>query len=174
MRVEIRDGLESRPDVGPLAAAVYPPEVLANIVWRSVVSARATRRVLVYDDDGSLVAAAGVLFRTGTLNSSKSNIAGIGGVMTLPTRQREGFGSVAMNAAHQLVARESTSAFGLLFCEPKNFSFYHSLGWSLFAGTVIAEQPTSTAPYTVMPALVHAFLEAAPAEGTIELGGLPW
>jgi len=130
MRVEIRDGLESRPDVGPLAAAVYPPEVLANIVWRSVVSARATRRVLVYDDDGSLVAAAGVLFRTGTLNSSKSNIAGIGGVMTLPTRQREGFGSVAMNAAHQLVARESTSAFGLLFCEPKNFSFYHSLGWS--------------------------------------------
>lgn len=173
VRIEVRDGAESRPDVAPLAAAVYPPEVLATIVWRNVVSARATRRVLVYDGT-TLVAAAGMLFRKAKVDGSTTNIAGIGGVMTLPGWRRKGFGRAAMTAAHEVIARDSTSAFGLLFCEPKNFGFYNSLGWTRFDGTVIAEQPGSTGRYEVMTTLVRRFRDAAPEEGTIDLCGLPW
>ncbi len=71
MRIEVRDGAESRSDIGPLAAAVYPPQVLATIVWRNVASARATLRVLVFDNE-MLVAAAGTLFRKATLNGHET------------------------------------------------------------------------------------------------------
>ncbi len=79
-----------------------------------------------------------------------------------------------MRAAHEAIARGKTSSFGLLFCEPKNIAFYQSLGWRDFNGTVIAEQPGAVGPYYVMPALVRSFASVAPAEGTIDLCGLPW
>ncbi|WP_423068265.1 GNAT family N-acetyltransferase [Devosia sp. CN2-171] len=172
MRIEVRDAVESRPDVAPLVAAVYPPEVLATVVWRNVVSARATRRVLVYNG-ATLVAAAGILFRRATVDDRETNVAGIGGVMTLPAARRKGFGSAAMAAAHEVITNGG-AAFGLLFCEPGNFGFYGSLGWTPFGGTVIAEQRGVTGTYGVMPTLVRPFRDAAPTAGTIDLRGLPW
>jgi GNAT superfamily N-acetyltransferase len=173
LRFEEKEGFESRAEVGLLSAAVYPPEVLKTIVWRNVVSARATHRILIYDDM-TLVSAAGILFRDATVGGVSTPIAGIGGVMTLPAVQRKGFGRAAMLAAHEAIERGKTSAFGLLFCEPKNIAFYQSLGWRVFNGTVIVEQPGSVGPYRVMPALVRSFASTAPAEGTIDLHGLPW
>jgi GNAT superfamily N-acetyltransferase len=173
MRLEEKDGLESRAEIAPLRAAVYPPDVLATIVWRHVVSAPTTRRILVYDGS-TLVSAAGILFRNATVNGIATHIAGIGGVMTLPTAQRKGFGRAAMLAAHEVAERRKTTAFGLLFCEPKNIGFYQSLGWCVFNGTVIVEQPDAVGPYHVMPALVRSFADTVPAEGTIDLCGLPW
>jgi GNAT superfamily N-acetyltransferase len=173
VRIEIRDGSESRPDVAPLAAAVYPPEVLATVVWRDVVSARASRRVLVYNDT-TLVAAVGMHTRKGTVDGREADIAGIGGVMTLPTARRRGFGTAAMTAAHEIIAREGVSSFGLLFCEADNFHFYEGLGWSQFGGMVIAEQPGHTGLYTIMPTLVRQFRDVAPIAGVVDLCGLPW
>jgi aminoglycoside 2'-N-acetyltransferase I len=173
LRLEEKDGFESRAEVGRLSAAVYPPEVLKTIVWRDVVSARATHGLLVYDDM-TLVSAAGILFRDATVSGVATPIAGIGGVMTLPTAQRKGFGTAAILAAHEMIERGKSSSFGLLFCEPKNIAFYQSLGWCVFNGTVIAEQPCVVGPYHVMPALVRSFAGTAPTEGTIDLRGLPW
>ena len=173
MRLEERDGLESRAEIAPLAATVYPPEVMATIVWRRVVSARVTRRILVYDC-AVLVSAAGMLFRNATVDGIVTSIAGIGGVMTLPSAQRKGFGRAAMLAAHEFIERGNSAAFGLLFCEPKNIGFYQSIGWSVFDGTVIVEQPGAVGPYHVMPALVRSFAGARPARGEIDLCGLPW
>jgi aminoglycoside 2'-N-acetyltransferase I len=173
MRLEERDGLESRADIAPLAAAVYPPEALATIVWRHIVSAHATRRILVYDGE-ALVSAAGMLFRNGTVDGVAASIAGIGGVMTLPTARRKGFGRAAMLAAHEVIERGQISAFGLLFCERKNISFYQPLGWRVFDGAVIVEQPGAVGPYRVMPTLVRSFASVAPTTGTIDLCGLPW
>jgi GNAT superfamily N-acetyltransferase len=173
VRLEERDGLESQGDVAPLRAAVYPPEVLATIVWRRVVSAHATRRILVYDD-AALVAAAGMHFREARVDGVATNIAGIGGVMTLPSAQRRGFGRAAMLAAQESIEHGKRSAFGLLFCELKNIGFYQPMGWRVFNGTVIVEQPGAVGPYQVMPTLVRSLASAAPAEGTIDLCGLPW
>jgi aminoglycoside 2'-N-acetyltransferase I len=173
MKLEEKDGSDSRAEITPLAAAVYPPEVLATIVWRHVVWAHATRRTLVYDG-ANLVSTAGLLFRNVTVDGVATNIAGIGAVMTLPSAQRKGFGRAAMWAAHEIIERGKMSAFGLLFCEPKNIGFYQSIGWSIFEGAVIVEQPGAVGPFHVMPALVRPFASAAPVKGTIDLCGLPW
>jgi GNAT superfamily N-acetyltransferase len=173
MRIEERDGPESRAETAPLVAAVYPPEVFATIVWRNVVSAPASRKVLVYEND-RLMAAAGILFREAEIDGIPARIAGIGGVMTLPEAQGKGFGRAAMLAAHGVTERDGTSAFGLLFCEPKNIAFYERLGWLVFRGTIIAEQPDAIGPYRVMPAMVRPLAGSAPVEGTIDLRGLPW
>jgi GNAT superfamily N-acetyltransferase len=173
MRIEVRDGLESPGEVAPLVAAVYPPEVLATAVWRDVVSARATLRILVYDVD-MLISAVGLLFRRGTIYGTATDIAGIGGVMTHPDARRRGFGKAAMEAAHEVIVRDHGSAFGLLFCETRNYGFYQGLGWRFFDGIVIAEQPNSTGPYQVMAPFVRPFHGKTPPGGTIDLCGLPW
>jgi aminoglycoside 2'-N-acetyltransferase I len=173
IKIEERDGPASRAETAPLVAAVYPPEVMATIVWRDVVSAPASHKVVVYYDK-QLVAAAGMLFREADVDGVPARIAGIGGVMTLPEAQGKGFGRAAMLAAHEIIERDGTSAFGLLFCEPKNIGFYERLGWLVFHGTVIAEQPDAIAAYRVMPAMVRPLAGQAPVDGTINLRGLPW
>ena len=174
IRIIERDGAESRAEVTPLAAAVYPPEVLAIIVWRNVVSARATRRIMVFDDDDRLVAATGMIFRNGLLNGVPVAIGGIGGVMTAPDRRRQGFGRAAVDAAVTAFERAGSPEFGLLFCEAKNIGFYERLGWLVFDGKVLAEQPPSIAVYDIMTTMVRALGAAAPRAGVIDLCGLPW
>jgi aminoglycoside 2'-N-acetyltransferase I len=174
VRVEEGDAAESRAEVAPLVSAVYPPDVLSTIVWRDVVSARSTRRIVVYDDRGKVVSMAGMLFRDAQVNGLPRRIGGIGGVMTLPVAQGQGFGRAAMHAAHEICRGNKTLSFGLLFCEPKNSRFYEGLGWRAFSGTVVAEQSGTNSPYEVMPAMVLSLAEPAPVDGTIDLCGLPW
>jgi hypothetical protein len=69
MQVDEWNGDASRPLVRGLRKAVYPPEVLATIVWRDVTSAASSRRILV-TQDGEVVTAAGLLWRNGTLNGA--------------------------------------------------------------------------------------------------------
>jgi GNAT superfamily N-acetyltransferase len=173
VHIEERDGAESWSEIAPLFAAVYPPEVRATVVWRDVAAAHATRRILVYDG-ADLVAAAGLHFRRATVDGVATDIAGVGGVMTLPYAQRKGFGRAAMLAAQEVMARSETSAFALLFCEPKNIGFYQPIGWRIFGGTVIVEQRDAVAPYRLMPSLVLPLAQTAPPDGTIDLCGLPW
>jgi hypothetical protein len=49
MRIEVRPGDDSWRDIQPLFALVYPPEVLAGLVWRDVTWANADSRVLMYE-----------------------------------------------------------------------------------------------------------------------------
>lgn len=173
MKIDEIDAEDSRAIISSLTAAVYPPDVMKSIVWRNVTSARASRRVVIYDSE-TLVSAAGVLFRLGGFDGAPVRIGGIGGVMTLPSAQRRGFGRATMLATHEIIERTPPCDFGLLFCEPENFDFYSGLGWSAFEGTVIAEQPGSTGPYNIMQPMVRKAAKAAPTKGIIDLCGLPW
>lgn len=173
MKIEEKDGEQSRAAIAPLAAAVYPPDIMKTVVWRNIDSAPANRRVVVYD--GSiLVSSVGIIFRDGSIDGTPVRIGGIGGVMTLPTARRKGYGRTAMLTSHEIISRVPTCAFGLLFCEPKNFNFYESPGWSQFRGTVIAEQQGSSEPYEMMQPMVRQVAKIAPANGRIDLQGLPW
>lgn len=80
MQVEEWDGEASRPLVSRLSSAVYPPEVLAKIVWRDITSAGASRRILV-TQAGEVVAAAGLHWRNASLDGAPVLIGGLGGVM---------------------------------------------------------------------------------------------
>jgi len=173
MQVEEWDGAASAALVAGLRGAVYPPEVLATIVWRDVASAPARRRVVV-TQDGQVVAAAGLLWREGTLDGAPVLIGGLGGVMTMPALQGRGLGLVAVKAAMQTLVRDKGPVFGLLFCEDKNAGFYARLGWRQFEGEVTVDQPAGSVVYRIMRAMVAPLGAPAPLRGQLDLCGLPW
>lgn len=173
MQVELCDGETSRPLIANLSAAVYPPEVLSTIIWRDVTSARASRRVLVRDGP-EVIAAAGLLWRQVSLDGSTVLLAGLGGVMTRPDRQRMGFGRVAVEEAMRAFVADAEPTFGLLFCEEKNVGFYARLGWARFHGKVVVEQPGGRIVYDLMQAMVLPLCGLAPGHGEIDLNGFPW
>jgi aminoglycoside 2'-N-acetyltransferase I len=171
-RIEVRCGDDSWRDIQPLAALVYPPEVLATIVWRDVTWATADRRVLVHDG-GRRVSVVGLYRRNSGHDGMPVRIGGIGGVMTHPEHRRRGFAGAGMAEARHLFAAEGVD-FALLFCEPKNIGFYGALGWSVFPGDVVVEQPAGRGPFMLMTAMVLGLARTAPAAGIIDLCGLPW
>ncbi|MXP62950.1 GNAT family N-acetyltransferase [Roseomonas sp. M0104] len=174
MLIEVREGPASRPAVRPLFAQVYPDAVLKNVPWRNVVSAPADRRVLVLDDEGNVVAAAGLTIRAGAWNGVPVRIGGIGGVMVSPSRQRQGLGRTVMCAAHENLQSDPCVQFGLLFCEPHNVTFYKALGWCRFKGQVRVEQPAGSLLYDIMQTMMLPFSTETPRAGCIDLRGLPW
>jgi len=171
--VEEWDGEASRPLLGRLNSAVYPPEVLATIVWRDVTSAKSSRRILV-TQAGEVVAAAGLHWRHARLNGAPVFIGGLGGVMTMPALQGKGLGRIVVKAAMTAFVRECQPAFGLLFCEDKTTRFYSRLGWTRFAGAVTVDQPAGRMAYRIMTAMVAPLAGQAPTDGHIDLCGLPW
>jgi aminoglycoside 2'-N-acetyltransferase I len=172
MRVELRGGDETWAIAEPLMELVYPPEIMATIVWRDVTWAHADERVLVYDEE-QLVSHAGLYLRQGLHDGSAVRIGGIGGVMTHPAYRIRGFASAALRRADEAFRTRGVD-FSLLFCEPKNVAFYGGLGWRVFSGVVIVAQPGGRGPFTVTTAMVRTASKPAPSDGTIDLCGLPW
>jgi len=167
-------GIESRPLIAALSAAVYPPDVLAAVPWRNVQSARSEHRILVTDRDEVVVGVAGLLIRMGMLDGNPVQIGGVGGVMTMPARQGNGIGRVAMEAIATMMHDFPKMQFGLLFCEPKNMGFYHKLGWYSFDGTVEVQQENGRQTYDIMRVMVLPVYGEAPQQGQLDICGLPW
>jgi aminoglycoside 2'-N-acetyltransferase I len=171
--VAVRPREEGWQEVRPLAALVYPPAVLATIVWRDVKWAEADYWVLVRDRDRRLLSAVGMYLRNGRHDEAAVRLGGIGGVMTHPDHRGRGHASAALRHADALF-REHGVDFGLLVCEAKCVAFYGRLDWRVFPGAVIVEQPRWRGPFMIMSALVKAVNQPAPTRGTIDLCGLPW
>jgi len=173
MRIEIRPGDAAWRQAQPLFAAVWPPEVLATLSWGRVVFTHAQQRVLVGNDAGELVCHVGTHLRPAKWANSPVRIGGIGGVITRQDSRNKGYASAAMRVAVAHMKEEDDADFGLLFCEPHNFAFYHGLGWRRFAGPVFAEQPGGRVRFDVMAAFVFD-LRLSPHDGALDLCGLPW
>jgi aminoglycoside 2'-N-acetyltransferase I len=174
MLIEVRGGPESRPEVQSLFAQVYPDAVLETVPWRNVTSAPADHRVVLLDDAGNIVASAGLISRTASLDNAPVRIGGIGGVMVSPAHQRQGLGRIVMEAVHECLRSDHGVQFGLLFCEPHNTGFYESVGWRRFEGEVFAEQPNGSVRYDIMPTMTLSVATNAPRSGRMDLRGLPW
>lgn len=171
MRIEVLTGREGWPLITALEAAVYPPDVMARVIWRDVTWAHADTRILAWED-GSVLCHVGMYEREGTHDGAARRIMGIGGVMTAPDARRRGYASTAMRKAAELM-KARRADFGLLFCEPHNERFYESLGWRMFAGHVFCEQPQGRMRFGLMAALVLP-IASTPMRGVIDLCGLPW
>jgi aminoglycoside 2'-N-acetyltransferase I len=169
--IEILDGDAGWPRAEVLDREVYPPHIMATVIWRDIAWAHADRRVLV-TDEGTLACHVGIYFRDGTHDGSEVRIAGIGGVMTSERVRRQGYAGGAMKAAADLMREEQTD-FGLLFCEPHNVNFYRNLGWKPFPGDVYCEQPKGKICFDLMGTMVLP-LSRTPMSGVIDLCGLPW
>lgn len=173
MRLAVLGGDESWDEIVPLVNIVYPPDVLATIVWRDVTWAKADRRVVLYEDERP-VAVTSMYMRDCVYDGSSIRIGGIGGVMTHPAYRRRGLATAALRRAEQSYRGDAGVAFGLLFCEPRLAKFYADRGWHSFDGDVIVEQPSGRRPFTVTSTMVGGFAGPAPTKGIIDLCGLPW
>lgn len=172
MQIDVRPGDDGWREVEPLMAAVYPPEILATIVWRDVTWAEADHWVLVREEE-RLIATVGVYWRNGLHDGSPVRLGGIGGVATHPAHRARGHASAALQRAQQLFG-EAHIDFGLLCCEPETIAFYAARSWQVFGGELFVEQPGGRQRFTVITPMVRAARRAAPTAGAIDLCGLPW
>ncbi|HEX6842475.1 MAG TPA: GNAT family N-acetyltransferase [Stellaceae bacterium] len=173
MRLEVLDGDRSWDEIVPLVKLVYPPHVLATIVWRDVTWANADRRLVLYEEEQA-VAVTSMYMRECLCDGAPIRIGGIGGVMTHPAYRRRGLATAALSHAERLYRDDVGVAFSLLFCEPRLATFYADRGWHSFRGSVIVEQPGGRGPFTIMSTMVRGLGRPAATEGIIDLCGLPW
>jgi len=171
MHIEVVDGDAGWPLAEALDREVYPPEVMATVIWRDVSWAHADKRVLLRLED-RVVCHVGLYLRDGLFDGSPARIGGIGGVMTSAPVRRTGLASAAMKSAARLM-QDAQIDFGLLFCEPHNVRFYEGLGWRIFEGDTLCEQPSGPIRFALMPAMILP-LRMAPRHGIVDLCGLPW
>jgi aminoglycoside 2'-N-acetyltransferase I len=173
IEIDVLNGDAAWPQAKPLFDAVYPPHVMEKLPWRDVKWAHADLRVLIEAPEGALACHVGIYFRDVTWNGRKCQIGGIGGVATREDCRRQGYASLAMNAAVQTMRHHEAVQFGLLFCEPHNFAFYQARGWHPFKGEIWVEQPEGRIRFEAMSPFVFDFTRK-PREGVIDLRGLPW
>lgn len=153
--------------------AVYPPEVVADLPGRFYSWAAPQWSILVWDQD-DLVSRAGVTVREISSQGTTKRVGGIGGVMTHPARQGQGWASLAMHEAARRFDTDLNVAYALLFCRPHLVEFYKRLAWKPFQGKVYVDQPAGKIEFTVNGAMVLDVKERAPLDGEIDLNGLPW
>jgi hypothetical protein len=163
-----------RDALGALTTAVYPPDVVATSPGRAVKWATVQYSILVWTPDRELGSHVGLLVRDGRVDEAPVRMGGIGSVKTHPRLEGRGYASVALRRAAAILHDEHHVAFSLLVCRDELLSFYGRLGWKIFGGRLLVEQPTGRAEFTLNRPMVLAGQAPPPRDGTIDLCGLPW
>lgn len=162
-----------------LAAAVYPPEVVATRPGRVLQWAPPEYGVLVWTTEGELgaegelVSYVGIVVRAGTLDGAPVRIGGVGSVKTHPRAEGRGYASAGLRRAAAFLAEHNVD-FSLLVCRDELLPFYGRRGWLAFDGRLMVEQPAGRTLFTVNRPMVAPGRRPAPREGVIDLLGLPW
>jgi GNAT superfamily N-acetyltransferase len=178
MRVDLKPaaGLDDgeRAALKALTAAVYPPEAVATSPGRHFKWAPPDYSVLVWTPEGELVSHVGIVVRAGTLDGAAARIGGVGSVKTHPRAQGHGYASAGLRRAAAVLHDDHQVAFSLLVCQAHLLPFYDRLGWIVFSGRLLVEQPTGQTVFTINRPMVLSGRRAAPRDGTIDLNGPPW
>lgn len=163
-------------ELGALAHAVYgPPEQrddpFAPIDWDmpeiSVVIRRGGQR--------DLLAHAGVVVRECLHNGEPVRIGGLLEVKTHPEVRGQRLGKAVVDRASRLIRDELATDFGLLVCLEPLLPYYEPFGWVEFQGNLWVAQPDGPLRFNdVSRVMVLPARAPAPADGVIDLQGLPW
>lgn len=181
---------EDEAELQALRRAVYPPEEARALPGRHYAWSPRDLSVLVRDGPGGVLHShAGIVVRRGaTLGGAPVALGGVGYVQTRPEARGRGFAGAAVRRAAAHLAGEAGVDFCLLFCRSHLIPFYRRLGWEVFEGRVLAEQPPVGAspgdgaarPVTVVFNFAGPMVRAgrgggpAPRDGELDLRGLPW
>jgi hypothetical protein len=65
-------------------------------------------------------------------------------------------------------------AFSLLVCREHLLPFYERLGWRVFPGRVLVQQPGGPMEFTLNRPMVLPGRSPAPRDGVLDLDGPPW
>ena len=172
-RIDVVAGNAGRERAASLLSSVWPPEVVAELPWRNVVCAPPDERLLAFNLAGEIIGHAGITLRVAAWNDCPVKIGGIGGVATRADSRGRGVASAVMRSAVQRMKIVHDVDFGLLFCETRHAHFYELLGWRVFDGDIVVQQPQGRVRYEVMRSLVFD-VKVAIGSGLVDLNGLPW
>jgi predicted N-acetyltransferase YhbS len=96
-------------------------------------------RLLLVDQEGTLIGATALIDRTITVDGEPQRIAGLQGVVVEEAYRGRGYGAyLVRTAVAQATARGY--AFAVLFTEPWNRRFYERLGWHLLQGQIMQQR----------------------------------
>src|SRR6187551_2506204 len=104
IEIDVLNGDASWKTAEPLFKAVWPADVVEKLPWGHVKWANADLRVLIdapQESGGGLACHVGIYFRDAIWDGRKVQIGGIGGVATHPDSRRQGYASMALDAAVQ-------------------------------------------------------------------------
>ena len=128
--------------------------------------------------DGKPLSHVGLLRRTVKVNSEPINVAGVGGVVTVPEAQRRGLAQRVMKHAQDYTERDWAVDAGLLFCLPQKERYYGRMGWQILEAPVTIQQPDEStgvrkilSPLTVM---ILPLRNTRWPSGPVDLESLPW
>lgn len=162
-----------RQHLAELRTAVYPPDEAAKWPGSAREWARPEWGVLVTDSKLGLTSYTGIVIREASHDGVGVHIGGIGGVATHPDSRRRGFAAAGIGRAVDFLLEQGV-LFALLVCDQALIPYYRSLGWRVFAGTVLDEQRGVTEVFTFNEVMVLDMNGPAPESGTIDLRGPPW
>lgn len=157
-----------------LTSAVYPERESASWPGRHIEWSAPEWGLRVTDEKGDLVSFAGLLIRDGHHDDRRVRIGGIGGVKTHPDHRGLGYAAAAMETAHSFFAEAGTVDFGLLVCEEALIPYYGKLGWQVFEGELLVEQPAGKGRFTFNRVMVIPVAGEVPRIGVVDLNGPPW
>ena len=100
-------------------------------------------------------------------------VGGIGGVVTIPQAQGQGYAQALLDRVEQFLCREFQVDFGLLFCRDPLVSFYEQRGWQPISNLVCIDQPAGQVE-TPLHVMVYPCQRNAFPAGTVILNSLPW
>lgn len=105
------------------------------------------RHLVLRDDDGRLIASAGLTLAEVEVSGVRFPVVGIGGVIVNAAHRGRGLARTVVSAALDR-ARGTGPEFAVLFCHPDRAGLYVRLGFQLIDGRVLVRQPHGYAPMT--------------------------
>jgi GNAT superfamily N-acetyltransferase len=128
---------------------------------------------LVLEEGGRVVSHIGLLRHAVSAGGRTVEVAGVGGVVTVPEAQGRGHAQRGMRHAAEFFCREWGVEFGLLFCGDALVAFYERLGWQPVPEPVVIEQPDGPVESAFHVLVLPCDGRAWPA-GEVRLESFPW
>ena len=132
--------------------------------------------VAVRDDDGRLLAAAGlVVVEVQFGEQPPSPVVGVGGVIVTASHRGRGFGRRVISEALRR-AEAMGPEIAMLFCRAENAGLYRRHGFSEVPGPVLVEQPDGIADISGVGVTMWRPLKAGARlpGGMVKVNGLPF
>ncbi len=106
------------------------------------------RHVALRDDEGRLIASAGLTLAEVEVSGARLPVVGIGGVIVNAAHRGRGLARTVVTAALERAAATGRD-FAVLFCHPDRMGLYERLGFQVVDEPVIVRQPDGYAPMTM-------------------------
>jgi aminoglycoside 2'-N-acetyltransferase I len=156
-----------------------PPETRRDaamqLVWAGMDDTVCVVRVRL---EGVLASSVFVTARIILVDQQPRHAGGIRGMLTHPDYRRQGLGRAAMQRATRFMWQDLGAEVGVLLSSKMAVPFYRGLGWEVFTGPVMCEQPSGVINYSELMPATPAMILASPGMPRsikiINLCGLPW